>query len=658
MIPQDQVDRIFDTARIEDIVGDFVSLKRRGASFVACCPFHNEKTPSFYVTPSKGIYKCFGCGEAGTAVGFLMKHENLSYVDALKYIARRYGIEIQEEEESAEAIAARKRLESLMVVMEFARKFFIDSLQTEEGRTHGLAYCRSRGIEPETMAGFGLGWAPSGKRSFTDAALAAGYKEEYLIDTGMTIRYEDGRLVDRFRERVMFPICSVSGRVIAFSGRTLRSDKETAKYVNSSGTDIYVKSRALFGIFPAKSEISKKDKCYLVEGNIDVVSMHQLGIRNVVAPCGTALTVEQIQMIHKFTDNISLMFDGDGAGIHAAQRGIGMVLKEGMNVKVILLPGGQDPDDFCRKHSLEEAQEFFEANEQDFISFKSELLMKEAGNDPLKRAELINDIADTIAQIPDAIKRTVYVQDCSQKFDIRQDILLDRISRTRRTEIEEEQKRKAFRRSEEAERTAEQAVPAPAQVPARTAPAPRRGITDPDLAQTERSLLQYCLKYGCEQLLFLKGTQYYTEPPVTVLEFIDGTLCDDEVSFSNELYRKAYEMYVSLYDSGLDQDTIQRRMMDCEDREIADLTTELVIERYDVSMNALKSTMTARSTILTKYVPEALMRYHLARLDKQQKECTARLKSADEASQQEILRELAQINKLRNAVSQALNIAK
>ena len=361
MIPQDTVNKILDSAQIVEVISDFVSLKRRGANFIACCPFHNEKTPSFYVSPSKGIYKCFGCGKSGTAVGFVMEHESMTYVEALKYLAKKYGIEVKEKEDSPEEIAARQRSESLYLVMDFAEKFFQESLKTPEGRSIGYAYFRSRGLEDSTIEKYGLGWSPKGGSVFSREALAKGYKEEFLTATGVSIKRNDGSLIDKFYDRVMFPIHSVSGRVIAFGGRTLRSDYKTAnigKYVNSPETEIYDKSRSLYGIYFAKSEISRQDKCFLVEGYLDVLSMHQLGITNVVASSGTSLTVPQIRLIKKFTSNVTIMYDGDAAGIHAALRGIGLILKEGMNVRVVLIPDGDDPDSYSRKHTREEMRKF------------------------------------------------------------------------------------------------------------------------------------------------------------------------------------------------------------------------------------------------------------------------------------------------------------
>ena len=378
MIPQETVNRILDAAQIVDVVGDFVTLKKRGANHIACCPFHNEKTPSFSVSASKGIYKCFGCGKSGTAVGFVMEHENMSFTEALKYLAKKYHIEVVEKEETAEEIAQRQKHESLMLVSEFAGKFFQESLNTVEGQSIAWQYFKSRGLEDETIRKFGLGWAPLSRKALSEAARAAGYKEEFLVDAGVSIKYDDGRLVDRFYDRVMFPVHSVSGRIIAFGGRTLKTDKSVAKYVNSPESEIYVKSRSLYGIYFAKNEISRQDKCILVEGYLDVLSMHQLGITNVVASSGTSLTVEQIRLIRKFTNNITIIYDGDGAGIKAALRGIGLVLKEGLNVKIVLLPDGQDPDDFAKAHTLEEVQEHIARNEQDFINFKTDLLLGEA----------------------------------------------------------------------------------------------------------------------------------------------------------------------------------------------------------------------------------------------------------------------------------------
>ena len=641
MIPQDTVNKILDSAQIVEVISDFVSLKRRGANFIACCPFHNEKTPSFYVSPSKGIYKCFGCGKSGTAVGFVMEHESMTYVEALKYLAKKYGIEVKEKEDSPEEIAARQRSESLYLVMDFAEKFFQESLKTPEGRSIGYAYFRSRGLEDSTIEKYGLGWSPKGGSVFSREALAKGYKEEFLTATGVSIKRNDGSLIDKFYDRVMFPIHSVSGRVIAFGGRTLRSDYKTAnigKYVNSPETEIYDKSRSLYGIYFAKSEISRQDKCFLVEGYLDVLSMHQLGITNVVASSGTSLTVPQIRLIKKFTSNVTIMYDGDAAGIHAALRGIGLILKEGMNVRVVLIPDGDDPDSYSRKHTLEEMRKFLEDNEQDFITYKTDLLLGQAGNDPLKRAELINDIADTIALIPDQIKRAVYVQNAADKFGIAEDMIYARIHSSRQKMIEEERKEAERERIREERADANAVVPevsvnadvAPSQVvpeqpvPVTSAPA---GFESPVLQPSEKDLLGFMLRNGMSPLEFESDSPYYDEEgAVPVADFIRDAL--DGHEFANTLYRRVYDEYFRLYDGdpALTQTDIVRKLMDSPDRAMADMVADFVEDRYQLTVKNFKDSMTAESSHLVLNVPKAILVYNSLRVKAQEMEITERLK--------------------------------
>lgn len=641
MIPQDTVNKILDSAQIVEVISDFVSLKRRGANFIACCPFHNEKTPSFYVSPSKGIYKCFGCGKSGTAVGFVMEHESMTYVEALKYLAKKYGIEVKEKEDSPEEIAARQRSESLYLVMDFAEKFFQESLKTPEGRSIGYAYFRSRGLEDSTIEKYGLGWSPKGGSVFSREALAKGYKEEFLTATGVSIKRNDGSLIDKFYDRVMFPIHSVSGRVIAFGGRTLRSDYKTAnigKYVNSPETEIYDKSRSLYGIYFAKSEISRQDKCFLVEGYLDVLSMHQLGITNVVASSGTSLTVPQIRLIKKFTSNVTIMYDGDAAGIHAALRGIGLILKEGMNVRVVLIPDGDDPDSYSRKHTLEEMRKFLEDNEQDFITYKTDLLLGQAGNDPLKRAELINDIADTIALIPDQIKRAVYVQNAADKFGIAEDMIYARIHSSRQKMIEEERKEAERERIREERADANAVVPevsvnadvAPSQVvpeqpvPVTSAPA---GFESPVLQPSEQDLLGFILRNGMSPLEFESDSPYYDEEgAVPVADFIRDAL--DGHEFANTSYRRVYDEYFRLYDGdpALTQTDIVRKLMDSPDRAMADMVADFVEERYQLTVKNFKDSMTAESSHLVLNVPKAILVYNSLRVKAQEMEITERLK--------------------------------
>ena len=671
MIPQETVNKILDAAQIVDVVGDFVTLKKRGANHIACCPFHNEKTPSFSVSPSKGIYKCFGCGKSGTAVGFVMEHENMSYTEALKYLAKKYHIEVVEKEETAEEIAKQQRHESLYLVSDFAGKFFQDSLNTPEGQNIAYQYFKSRGLEDETIRKYGLGWSPLSRKAFSETARAAGYKEEFMVETGLSIKYDDGRLVDRFYDRVIFPIHSVSGRIIAFGGRTLRTDKTVAKYVNSPETEIYVKSKSLYGIYFAKNEISRQDSCILVEGYLDVLSMHQLGIRNVVASSGTSLTVDQIRLIRKFTNNITIIYDGDGAGIKAALRGIGLVLKEGMNVKVVLLPDGQDPDDFARRHTLEEVRDHIETHQQDFINFKTDLLLDEAGNDPIRRANLINDIADTIALIPDAVIRAVYVRTCADKGEIDAQILTDRVSRSRTQSILEDEKQKERekqRMSVQQEGNAELPPPplpddyGPYDV---VEPLPEMMpelshgpivINEQYLAPCEKELLGFILEEGCSELLFDVDSKYYIEGEnVTVAEFIDGILAADDAEFVNSSYRKVYDMYFDMYDEGLTQQQIQSRLLNSMDPEISAVARELLIEKYQITVKNYEQSLMAISTRLVQYIPKTLLAYQCKKVELILKELTAELAATEDMDRQlEIMTKIGEYNKARTRLNNEL----
>lgn len=657
MIPQDTVNKILDTAQIVDVVSDFVSLKRRGANFIACCPFHNEKTPSFYVSPAKGIYKCFGCGKSGTAVGFVMEHENMTYVEALKYLARKYGIEVKEKEETPEEIAARQRSESLLLVLDYTEQFFQKSLDTPEGKSIGYAYFRSRGLEDATIRKYGLGWAPKVGNALATEALSKGYKEEFLTTTGVCIKRHDGSLCDKFYDRVIFPIHSVSGRVIGFGGRTLRSDYKTAnigKYVNSPQSEVYDKSSTLYGIYFAKSEIVRQNKCYLVEGYLDVLSMHQLGITNVVASSGTSLTIPQIRLIKKFTDNVTVMYDGDSAGIHAALRGIDLILKEGLNVRVVLIPDGDDPDSYSRKHSLEEVQSFLKSAEKDFIVFKTDLLLGQAGDDPLNKAGLINDITDTLALVPDQIKRAVYVQMTSQKFGISEDAIYSRITDTRQKMLENERKeaeRERMRAEREEARVNANVADANAGAPSEPLPvdygepvdsidggyipegylppeevgepaaeAPETSkvtseegilLENPVMAPSEKELLVLILKYGLETLDFETDSEYYDKnEKFTVADFIRDAI--DGREFANTVYRKTYNEYFRLYDGDatLTQDDIIRKIMDGPDRVMATLTGDLTQDKYLLTVKNFADSMTSLSSFLVINVPRAILVYN------------------------------------------------
>ena len=699
MIPQETVQKILDTARVEEVIGDFVTLRRRGADLWACCPFHGEKTPSFHVIPSKGQYYCFGCHKGGSAIGFVMDYEHLSYVEALRYLARKYNIEIVEKEETAEDIANRQRNESLLLVSEYAGKFFKEQLHTDEGRSVGLEYFHSRGLEDATIEKYGLGWAPSSRHALTDAAKAAGYKDEYLLETGLCAAYDsDNRLHDRFYDRVVFPIHSMSGRVIAFGARTLKSKEEGkpyAKYVNSKESDIYVKNKSLYGIWFAKNEMARKDKCYLVEGYLDVLSMHQLGITNVVASSGTALTEGQIGLIKRFTQNVTIMYDGDSAGIHAALRGIDMFLREGMNVKVVLIPDGDDPDSYSRKHSLAEVEEFLAAAEMDFVDFKSSLLLKDTARDPLKRAEVINDIADTIADIPDAVKRSVYVDLLSDKFEIRRDILDERIGATRSKRLIEQKKAADRDRERLRNQTSRSGASAGSATilpgngyatgsgngsiagtfgvsgsstdglayggapVAEPVEATRQStgldalIDNRIMATAERDLLNFILTYGTTKLEFQSDSAFYSgsdEDALTVFDFIGQALEGDNSQFANSVFRKVYEAYSKDYYEGYSQDEIVKRLMDGEDRDMAYVAAQLSTdERYDLSVKNLRQSMMSKGSWLTIYVPKAILVYQQSRLEDKENELKERLGEAQTASDDdrvlEIMQEMLKVQK-------------
>ena len=692
MIPQDTVNKILDTAQIVEVISDFVSLKRRGANYVACCPFHNEKTPSFSVSPTKGIYHCFGCGKTGSAVRFVMEHESMSYVEALKYLAKKYGIEVREKEETPEEIASRQRRESLMLVLDYTERFFQESLRTQEGRNLGYAYFKSRGLEDSTIEKYGLGWSPMKGTALCEKAVEDGYKPEYLVATGVCIQKDDGTLVDKFRERAMFPIHTVSGRIIGFGGRTLRSDykeRNIGKYVNSPQTEVYDKKTTLYGIYFAKSEIARRDRCILVEGYLDVLSMHQLGITNVVASSGTSLTVEQVSLIRKFTENVTIMYDGDAAGIHAAERGIGLCLKGGLNVRVVLIPDGDDPDSFARKHTLEEVKSFIEENERDFISYRTDQLIGDAGSDPVRRSNLVNEIAGTLALIPDQVKRAMYVQDVSTKFNIDESLVYSKINDAVRAMREEERKEEMRRqRALEAgsQASAEGGIEDGAQ-PAGgdgynaggdagqdrdfnlsgnaggAAPKPEPLYEDPLLLPSEKELAGLILNHGMSELEFETDSEYYDpEGFVTVADFIRDALEVDGHQFSNSIMRKIYDEYFDLYDSSPDmtQEDIVRTILNGEDTRLADEAASMLSMRHELTVKDLLNSMTATSSFLVRTVPKAILVYKLLRVKKQELELAAALQKlrrqgGDNIKEQfGILQQVQKVNMMRKNISERL----
>lgn len=537
MIDRATVDRIYAAANVVEVVSDFVSLKKKGVNFMACCPFHNEKTPSFVVSPAKGLYKCFGCGKGGNAVTFVMEHEKLTYVEALKWVAKKYGITVEEREETPEEKQRNDDRESMMIVNAWAQDYFVEQMfGTDEGLSVARNYFSSRGLTDATIKRFGLGYCPESrtlreKDTMTQAALRAGYKEQFLVDTGLTIKRENGTYYDRFCGRVMFPIHTISGRVTAFSGRALQSDNK-AKYLNSPESMVYSKSNNLYGIYFAKSAITKENHCILVEGNIDVVQMHQKGIENVVAPLGTALTIEQVRIISRFTNNITLLFDGDSAGVKAAIKGVDLVLKEGLNVRVVVLPEGEDPDSYARSHSADQIREYITNNQKDFITFKSSLYAAEVARDPIRKGELIADIVNSIALIPNKIQRSVFIKECSKIMDIDESLVVSEVVRksvgTRYGEEAREFVRREQVQRQHEERAFEQAALLGNQ---------KAGSS---MTELEREIVGYLIKYGHLTLDYREGK---ATTSFNVADSIFEALEDDGVFFQDARYRALMECY-------------------------------------------------------------------------------------------------------------------
>lgn len=552
MIPKFTIDKIIEAARVEDVIGDFITLKKRGANLLGLCPFHGEKSPSFTVSPAKGIYKCFGCGKSGTAVNFIMDHESLTYPEALKYLANKYGIEVVEKEVSIEEKAQQNEKESLYIVMQYAQKYFTDLLLNDDlGRSIGLGYFKERGFTQAIIDKFGLGYSSDERRKFSETAVKNGYKPEYLVKTGMSIlsnNHVEGNpitvsdIFDRYTGRVMFPIHNISGKVIGFGGRILTSDKKMAKYINSPQTDIYDKSKTLYGLFQAKKMIIQEDNCFLVEGYTDVTSMHQSGIENVVASSGTSLTVDQIKLIHRFTKNITILYDGDVAGIKASFRGIDLILEEGMNVRVLLFPDGDDPDSYSKKVTNEEFKEFIKQNSKDFISFKTSLLYEEVKNDPIKRADLIKDIVESIAVIPDAINRSVYVKECSRIMDISEQIL--------QIEINKLIRKKAGKQQPSQGTTQHNYGPGGEAYPDDAALIPeefrdKEESKDVILDGEERELLRMMMQYGNVLVeVEAEDTDNVQQSfQLTVCEFVIFEMWRDDLQFINPVYQMVMDEF-------------------------------------------------------------------------------------------------------------------
>lgn len=580
-IDRETVQRILDTADIVEVVSDFVTLKRRGANYIGLCPFHNERTPSFSVSKSKGICKCFSCGKGGSPVNFLMELEQMSYYEALKWLAKKYGIEIKEREMTDKERTEEHERESMLAINDFALKHFEHTMaDTEDGKNIGLAYFRERGINDQSIKKFHLGYSLEKSDDLYKAALAKGYKEEFLISTGLCAKSERG-VYDRFRGRVIYPVHSVSGRVVAFGGRTLRKDKNVAKYVNSPESIIYSKSRELYGLYQAKQAITKKDKCILVEGYMDVISMHQSGVENVVASSGTSLTEGQIRLIHRFTNNVTVIYDADAAGIKASLRGIDMLLAEGINVKVLQLPEGDDPDSYSQNHTSEELEQYLAEHETDFIRFKSDILLRDAQNDPIRRASVISEIVRTISVIPDSITRQVYIDECSRMLKISDTVLAQQLKKYMAERLEKEAERRERTEAEESikpiiENTEDIPVEAPTQPTAETTTTaqPQQPATAIDsrrrayLNTYEREVLRYTLRYGL--LTLCEAFDDAGNPsPMSVIDFIENELNSDNITFASDVNNATWQKAIDIARGSWRQDRLNYEDVIAQKREEA-----------------------------------------------------------------------------------------
>ena len=652
MIDRETIDRIYAAVNIVDIVGDYVTLRRKGVNYEACCPFHNEKTPSFKVSPARGIYKCFGCGKSGNAINFIMESESVSYPEALKMLAKRYGIEVREEQMTEEDIARNNNRESMFALNAWASEYFQRYMMFEdEGRSVGLSYFSSlRGFSDATIKRFGLGFCPSSGHRFSDDARGAGYKEEFLLSTGLAIaRESDGALRDRFYDRVIFPIHNMSGRVVGFGGRTLRTDKKVAKYQNSPESEIYNKRRELYGLFFAKKAIQQEDMAILVEGYADVISMHQAGVENVVASSGTSLTEEQIRLIFRFTNNITLMFDGDAAGVKAALRGVDLILKEGMNVRIVLLPEEHDPDTFARANDSETLRAYIKENAQDFLAFKAKLLLGEATNDPMMRTNAINDMVQSISLIPNEIKRSEYVRYCSEIMNVDHNTLAVAVAKQLDGIKGNSEAQNFLLRQQQRERQeySQQSLTV-ARPEVNFAEANRQaGGTTPETL--ERELTKYLLKYGHINCEVIEDRDVVT---FNVARFIFEELDNDGLQFDIESYRLIADIYRSEWERLGDGVEVKTHIfINNPDIRVSTTAIELLTsdDNYVISKIWTQKEVHIESAEeqLSEGVPKAMMVYKWRTLDKRITELKARLASGTEEDESAVMATLAKYHAVR-----------
>ena len=676
MIDQPTIDRILDAANIVDVVSDFVTLRKRGVNYVGLCPFHDDKTPSFYVSPAKNICKCFACGEGGTAVHFIMKHEQMGYLDALRYLAKKYNIEIHERELTDREKQIRSERESLFIVNVWAQQYFTSMLHEHiDGRNIGMRYFVERGFREDTIRKFQLGYSLEQRDALYQEALKRGYKKEYLEKTGLIIAYDDGRVSDRFRGRVIFPVHSLSGKVVAFGGRVLKKDEKTAKYVNSPESEIYHKSNELYGIYFAKQAIVKADRCFLVEGYTDVISMHQAGVENVVASSGTALTHGQIRLIHRFTNNITVLYDGDAAGIKAAIRGIDLLLEEGMNVKVVLLPDGEDPDSFARSHSASEFAEFIRQHETDFIRFKTQLLLDDAGNDPVKRAALIGDIIRTIAIVQNDITRTIYIRECSAKMEIDEQVVLNEVNKVRLAKLEKETNVTPPAQGTATESTAPMDMPpavpleeeAPSEPLSPDEVMPSEGVAPvapvvpvrpkrSPFESFEWALLRYVVRYG-ERILYDYTDEETNEHVLWhVADYIRFDLSRDDLAFYTPLFKQMLDEAAER--CGNEQFVAHRYFLSHPDPMVSRLAADLLSDKYQLSKYHSKfREIESEENRLAQYVVRDLYAfkeaYILYRIREKQ-EALKQLPPDNVEGMMELMKEIASLNEIKKVLAKEL----
>jgi len=613
MIDHSTIERIFDAAQITDVVQEFVSLKRRGVNMLGLCPFHNEKTPSFTVSPAKGIFKCFGCGKGGNSVNFIMEHEHLSYPEALRWLAKKYHIEIEEKEVTPEELAKQNERESMLVVTQYAARQFSENLfHGHEGMSLGLSYFRERGFGDAILRKFEVGYCNERRDDFTKKAIAAGYKSDYLVLSGLTIDRE-GYLFDRFAGRIMFPIHSLSGQVLGFGGRIIKTDPKAAKYVNTPETEIYHKSRIVYGIFQARQAIIKEDRCYLVEGYTDVLSMHESGVENVVASSGTALTQEQIRLIKRFTPNITMLYDGDPAGIKASIRGTDMVLEEGMNVRIVMLPDGEDPDSYSKKTSDEEFKRFLKENETDFIRFKTRLLLDEAQSDPVRRANLVREVVRSIAVIPDQITRTVYIKECSMQLGMPEEVVLDEVMKLR--------KQQSFRDRnswpvQDSSAGSLQDMPATST----TSTSQRQRKKEETSFWSEREILRLLIRYGAEVLSRETDKETGIETINTVADYIITEINEDGLKFENEFLAAMFDEITFSVGQGLIAG--DRHFVHHTNPAISALVVDMLTEQYTLSRIWGKhgAFVETEDMKLKEMVPDAVLKFKSDKIKVLQKE--------------------------------------